>query len=166
MTKIRRADVVAAAVCCSILVCFFLWLQHTPGGESLFALRSQEVQKIQVGTGGHGLAQEGEREWTVEDRETIQAIVEHFNGFRYTAVGPTVVRSGADNVVTFYTDQGTFQWLVYPWGCVDITSGTGEDRKCYYTCTTSTYFAPLFYAAVAPKEWQAGERLSMFGPVD
>ena len=124
------------------------------------------MQKIQVGTGGHGLAQEGEREWTVEDRETIQAIVEHFNGFRYTAVGPTVVRSGADNVVTFYTDQGTFQWLVYPWGCVDITSGTGEDRKFYYTCTTSTYFAPLFYAAVAPKEWQAGERLSMFGPVD
>src|SRR5699024_4350052 len=95
VTKIRRADVVAAAVCCSILVCFFLWLQHTPGGEPLFALRSQEVQKIQVGTGGHGLAQEGEREWTVEDRETIQAIVEHFNGFRYTAVGPTVVRSGA-----------------------------------------------------------------------
>ena len=143
MLREDKLKLLSLGVVIALLAGALLCMNFTPAGEKLFDIDPDQVEEIQLAM---GYAWEGKEPKVIGDRETIEAVVEHFNGYRYNSrqVYDREILTGKD--VTFLmTDGDSYTVELTPWGIVEHW-GTPEDPGVviYSSKAWGNYFWPLY----------------------
>lgn len=115
-----------------VIAAALLAMGLTPAGEKLFDIDPDEVDQIIF-----------RWRWTsIDDRPTIEAVVEHFNDYRYNRVNE--LPHGTEwptREVTFVLGVEELTVSLTPWGVL------GEDGSVLYSSDLwLDYFEPLYQA--------------------
>ena len=77
MLRQDKRNLLSAALVCLVLLGVVLWMNFTQVGEKLFSIDPAKVEQVvlrkSLGSGGT----------TVTDPAAVEAVVEHFNSYRY-----------------------------------------------------------------------------------
>ena len=118
-----------------VIAAALLAMGLTPAGEKLFDIDPDEVDQIIF-----------RWRWTsIDDRPTIEAVVEHFNDYRYNRVNE--LPHGTEwptREVTFVLGVEELTVSLTPWGVL------GEDGRALYSSDLwLDYFEPLYQTGKA-----------------
>ena len=118
-----------------VIAAALLAMGLTPAGEKLFDIDPDEVDQIIF-----------RWRWTsIDDRPTIEAVVEHFNDYRYNRVNE--LPRGTEwptRDVTFVLGVEELTVSLTPWGVL------GEDGRALYSSDLwLDYFEPLYQTGKA-----------------
>lgn len=118
-----------------VIAAALLAMGLTPAGEKLFDIDPDEVDQIIF-----------RWRWTsIDDRSTIEAVVEHFNDYRYNRVNE--LPHGTEwptREVTFVLGVEELTVSLTPWGVL------GEDGRALYSSDLwLDYFEPLYQTGKA-----------------
>lgn len=118
-----------------VIAAALLAMGLTPAGEKLFDIDPDEVDQIIF-----------RWRWTsIDDRPTIEAVVEHFNDYRYNRVNE--LPHGTEwptRDVTFVLGVEELTVSLTPWGVL------GEDGRALYSSDLwLDYFEPLYQTGKA-----------------
>ncbi len=136
MLRQDKRNLLSAALVCLVLLGVVLWMNFTQVGEKLFSIDPAKVEQVvlrkSLGSGGT----------TVTDPAAVEAVVEHFNSYRYNDRNEYGYGFFEGVYVTFQGEE-EFTVEVYPWGVLEQDGNVIYSTNLWYD-----YFTPLFEAAI------------------